>query len=65
MVLKHLHDPYNPRARPYCSSCYQPIRDLRWHCDSCANYDVCDDCYGSSHMETHEHLLTPFRVTFI
>lgn len=65
MVLHHLHDPYDPNARPHCASCLQPIRELRWHCDSCSNYDICDDCYGSSHLQTHEHLLTPFRVTFI
>ena len=45
--------------------CRGPIRELRWHCDSCPGYDVCDMCYGDPTAPAHEHLLTPFRVTYI
>ena len=45
--------------------CRGPIRELRWHCDSCPGYDVCDMCYGAPTAPAHEHLLTPFRVTYI
>jgi len=67
MILHHLHSPENKRLRPTCTTCANQLLDIRWHCELCANYDICESCYGSTTVDvpTHEHLLTPFRVTFV
>jgi hypothetical protein len=64
LLLYHLHNSSNRKLRPQCASCHEPIRDLRWHCDMCTSFDMCDNCHCSS-LPSHEHLLTPFRVSYI
>lgn len=45
MLLYHLHFPDSPNARPTCACCEGAIRDVRWHCDQCADFDICEQCY--------------------
>lgn len=52
MLLYHLHYPDNLNARPTCACCAGPIRDVRWHCDQCADFDVCDVCYRATEAES-------------
>jgi Bromodomain/Zinc finger, ZZ type len=52
MLLYHLHFPDNLNARPTCACCAGPIRDVRWHCDQCADFDVCDVCYRATDTES-------------
>ena len=52
MLLYHLHFPDNLNARPTCACCAGPIRDVRWHCDQCADFDVCDVCYRATETES-------------
>ena len=51
MLLYHLHFPDNLNARPTCACCKGAIRDVRWHCDQCADFDVCDACYQAAEAE--------------
>lgn len=44
MMLFHLHNPYDRSCRPLCKYCGETICGIRWHCDQCANFDVCDPC---------------------
>jgi hypothetical protein len=80
MLLYYLHNQDCSSLVPVCSCCGGQLRDVRWHCDLCPNLDFCASCYDSgytdeggaqckNHTSTsisniHEHLLTPFRVTF-
>jgi hypothetical protein len=27
-----------------CDSCHTMIQDQRWHCNECADFDLCDKC---------------------
>ena len=51
MLLYHLHFPDNTNARPTCACCNGPIRDVRWHCDQCTDFDMCDACYYAGEAE--------------
>jgi hypothetical protein len=66
MLLYHLHKAADPAVvasiRPRCQRCDQNIVELRWHCDQCVDMDLCAPCVVGG--ATHEHPLTPFRVTF-
>lgn len=48
MILYHLHNPYDKYTRPVCQHCGDVIQQVRWHCDECADFDLCNDCYRSS-----------------
>lgn len=46
MVLFQLHNPNAPKFIPQCGACYREIsHGTRYHCNSCTNYDLCEDCY--------------------
>ena len=45
MLLYHLHFPNAVNTRPLCSLCNGCMRDVRWHCDTCIDFDICDSCY--------------------
>ena len=46
MVLFQLHNPLAPKFLQQCGSCYQEIAlGFRYHCNDCANFDLCEDCY--------------------
>jgi len=62
MLLYYLHNPNAKHLRPQCQCCHHVMTELRWHCDQCPNYDICNDC---STTHAHEHLLTPMRITFV
>lgn len=53
MILYHLHHPYDPSCRPICSQCQKPIQSIRWHCDSCPDFDLCSLCHRSG-VETQK-----------
>eukprot|EP01038_Epipyxis_sp_PR26KG_P007672 gene7672-10441_t len=44
MILQHLHNPDDIKSRVTCTHCKSIIRNIRWHCDQCANFDICQDC---------------------
>ena len=64
MLLYHLHRPYQKSLRPTCASCAATIRDVRWHCELCSDFDLCCICMASTIGAQHPHPLTPFRVTY-
>lgn len=75
LLLYHLHNPFAVHLRPHCALCNEAIRDIRWHCDQCMDYDICQQCYqqvargshftcSDSNSCTHVNELAPFRVTF-
>jgi len=45
MLLYHLHHPDAPSTRPACTLCGGCLRDVRWHCDVCVDFDICEACY--------------------
>ena len=46
MVLFHLHNPNVPKFLQQCGACYREItHGFRYHCNSCSNFDLCQDCY--------------------
>jgi hypothetical protein len=67
-LLYHLHNPNARHIKPLCSMCGGVMNDVRWHCEQCQNFDVCKDCASNIlHKiggKSHEHDLTPVRVTF-
>lgn len=65
MLLYHLHRPFQDSLRPTCVACRLKIKDVRWHCELCDNYDLCSRCVAGKIGSTHQHPLIPFRVTFV
>jgi E1A/CREB-binding protein len=46
MVLFQLHNPTVPKFLQQCGACYRDIaHGNRYHCNICANFDLCDECY--------------------
>lgn len=46
MVLYQLHNPSAPKFLQQCGACLRDIaHGYRYHCNICANFDLCDDCY--------------------
>jgi hypothetical protein len=74
MLLYYLHNPRSDSLKPMCSCCTMQIFEVRWHCELCPNLDFCANCYkdgmkdkhqtSTSISNVHEHVLTPFRVSF-
>ncbi|KAL3945077.1 MAG: hypothetical protein SGBAC_000868 [Bacillariaceae sp.] len=47
MVLYQLHNPMAPKFVSRCGVCYRDIANgTRYHCNNCANYDLCQECHG-------------------
>eukprot|EP00518_Triparma_eleuthera_P023025 CAMPEP_0197561066 /NCGR_PEP_ID=MMETSP1320-20131121/24424_1 /TAXON_ID=91990 /ORGANISM="Bolidomonas sp., Strain RCC2347" /LENGTH=1070 /DNA_ID=CAMNT_0043122669 /DNA_START=36 /DNA_END=3244 /DNA_ORIENTATION=- len=47
MLLFQLHNPNAARYMPQCGSCYNEINHgLMYKCTTCADYHLCEDCYG-------------------
>lgn len=44
MLIYHLQNPSARCTRVICCQCHEVIRNIRWHCDQCPNYDVCNAC---------------------
>lgn len=46
MVLYQLHTPNAPKFLEQCGACQRDIAfGQRYHCNICANFDLCDECY--------------------
>mmetsp|Transcript_24255 Transcript_24255/g.82875 ORF Transcript_24255/g.82875 Transcript_24255/m.82875 type:complete len:1312 (+) Transcript_24255:116-4051(+) len=57
MVLFHLHNPAEPAFAASCNICQHDIEPgAGWRCDTCPDFDVCDDCKNRTH---HPHPLRP------
>ncbi|KAJ1998356.1 hypothetical protein GGI04_005035, partial [Coemansia thaxteri] len=41
-----------------CDQCTGPVVGPRWHCGTCASFDMCNDCYNKAGRE-HGHALAP------
>lgn len=54
MMLHYLHHPEDCSYRPKCSHCCETIEELRWHCEVCANYDICRTCKESLSKQFYE-----------
>uniref|UniRef100_A0A7S1UT71 histone acetyltransferase n=1 Tax=Grammatophora oceanica TaxID=210454 RepID=A0A7S1UT71_9STRA len=47
MVLYQLHNPNAPKFLQQCGACLREItQGVRYHCNTCSNFDLCVDCYG-------------------
>lgn len=67
MLLYHLHNPNADNTKPKCIQCKNVLREIRYHCEQCPSFDMCQQCLdsNSSNKCEHEHMLTPFRISFI
>jgi len=46
MVLWHLHNRDAPKFVQQCASCSREIlTGIRYHCNTCPEYDLCEECY--------------------
>lgn len=46
LLLFQLHNPLAPKFLQQCGACYFEIaHGVRYHCNDCANFDLCEDCY--------------------
>jgi len=42
------HETEEAQIQYRCDVCFAcPIQSIRWHCNQCADYDICDNCYSS------------------
>jgi E1A/CREB-binding protein len=65
MVLWHLHNRDAPKFVQQCASCLKEILSgVRFHCDICPEYDICQNCYRSSQCNRGAcaHRLRPVAV---
>jgi len=63
MVLFHLHNRDAPKFVQQCASCAREIlTGWRFHCDTCADFDLCQECYESPKLPRHPHLLKGIAV---
>ena len=69
VLLHYLSNPFCEGLRVKCSACRQKIKDIRWHCEICANHDFCNTCNfnAPSLADTgcHLHNRIPIRVSFL
>jgi E1A/CREB-binding protein len=57
MVLFHLHNPSEPAFVATCNLCARELDPgTGWRCDTCSDFDMCDDCRRS---RGHDHQLQP------
>jgi E1A/CREB-binding protein len=65
MVLWHLHNRDAPKFVQQCVSCAREILSgKRYHCNTCPDYDLCQDCYKNpeSNRGKCTHTLQPIAV---
>lgn len=65
MVLWHLHNRDAPKFVQQCASCLREIlTGTRFHCDTCTEYDICEDCFKSPNCNRGActHKLRPIAV---
>lgn len=63
MVLWHLHNRDAPKFVQQCAICAREIlAGYRYHCPTCADFDICQDCYQNPQVQRHQHPLEPVPV---
>jgi E1A/CREB-binding protein len=65
MLLWHLHNRDAPKFVQQCVSCSREILSgKRFHCDTCPDYDLCQDCYKDpkANRGNCTHALKPLAV---
>lgn len=65
MVLWHLHNRDAPKFVQQCAICAREIlAGYRYHCATCADYDLCQDCFQKQahNPNRHPHQLKPIPV---
>lgn len=65
MVLWHLHNRDAPKFVQQCVACSREILSgMRYHCNSCPDYDLCQDCFKnpSTNRGACTHTLQPIAV---
>eukprot|EP00940_MAST-03C_sp_MAST-3C-sp2_P001074 g1074.t1 len=61
MLLYHLHNPDEDAFVYSCNTCHETIKGDRYHCDVCADFDLCHRC-ARKHGGNHQHKLTCIRA---
>ncbi len=62
MVLYHLCNPDAPKFLYPCSKCFKDINaGNRYHCSTCGDFDLCQDCYLRVGAQ-HDHPLKPIAI---
>lgn len=65
MILWHLHNRDAPKFVQQCVACGREIlTGKRYHCNSCPDYDMCQDCYKDpkANRGACSHTLVPIAV---
>ena len=63
MVLWHLHNRDAPKFVQQCAGCSREIlTGTRYHCVTCADYDICSECISNPNIPKHPHPLKPIPV---
>ena len=63
MVLWHLHNRDAPKFVQQCAVCSREIlQGFRYHCPTCADYDLCQECVQNPNTPRHPHQLKPVAV---
>lgn len=69
VLLHYLSNPFSEHLRVKCSACGRKIKDIRWHCEKCVNFDLCNtcnfNCQSVSNTGCHFHDRIPIRVSFV
>ncbi|KAF9173470.1 hypothetical protein BGX21_000804 [Mortierella sp. AD011] len=45
----------------YCDICLNTIRGIRWKCQDCDNYDLCQGCHALAGLRHPHHTFKPFE----
>ena len=35
----------------YCNGCFMHIENQRWHCEECADFDMCGPCHDGANVD--------------
>lgn len=63
MVLWHLHNRDAPKFVQQCAVCSREIlQGNRYHCPTCADYDMCQECMTNPGVPRHQHPLKAIPV---
>lgn len=63
MVLWHLHNRDAPKFVQQCALCSREIlQGMRYHCPTCADFDMCQECRRNPNIPRHPHPLQAIPV---